>query len=160
MNEEEQYLESLWDERTVRLEMRETCIGKFRSVEINEFFYKSVGPALSMFFDSFAAIVEPEADDFEVHVGGGFAWHEGRDYRRLRPEDDAYAMRDLGVHITTKEWLFYYHVYAMTPPAQFTGPYCLFIKSDGEYRFIHDLAVCTKDTLFEDAKRSFLDAKV
>ncbi|HYA33554.1 MAG TPA: hypothetical protein VEG65_06140 [Candidatus Bathyarchaeia archaeon] len=156
---EEQYLESPWDERIVRLEMREQCVGKFQSAQINEFFDDSVGPAVRRFSNSFAEIIGPEADYFELHVDGGFAYHEGRDYRRARLEDDAYAMRDLGVHVTTKEWLFYYHVYAMTPLREFRGPYCVFIKCDAEYRFIRDLAPCTKDTLYEDAKRSFLEAR-
>ena len=140
--------------------MREQCVGKFQSAQINEFFDDSVGPAVRRFSNSFAEIIGPEADYFELHVDGGFAYHEGRDYRRARLEDDAYAMRDLGVHVTTKEWLFYYHVYATTPPVKPLGPpYCLFIKSDGNYRFIRDLEACSKDALFEDLKRSFLKAK-
>jgi hypothetical protein len=160
MKNQEQDLESPWDERTVRLEMREKCVGKFQSAEINQFFDKSVGPALTMFSQKFKEIIGPEADFFEITFGGGFDYHEGRDHIEERLEDDMYYMRDAGVQVTTKDRLFYYHVYATTPPIKSLGPpYCVFIKSDGEYRFINDLGACSKDALFQDVKRSFLEAK-
>jgi hypothetical protein len=140
--------------------MREKCVGKFQSAEINQFFDKSVGPVFYTFSGSFKEIIGPEAGYFEVGIDGGFAYHEGRDYLEKRLEDDRYAMRNFGVHVTTKEWLFYYYVYATTPRIKPLGPpYCVFIKSDGEYRIINDLEACSKDALFEDVKRSFLEAK-
>jgi hypothetical protein len=160
MNDQEQDLESPWDERTVRLEMREKCVGKFQSEEISGFFDKSVVPAIGMFRDSFKEVIGPEAVFFKIGSDGDFRCHEGRDYLEKRLEDDIYYMHDFGVQVTTKDWFFYYHVYATTPPIKPLGPpYCVFIKSDGKYRFINNLEVCSKDALFKDVKRSFLEAK-
>lgn len=152
MNNQEQYLASPEDEEAVRLEMWEKCIGKFEQSEVGAFFAKSVDPALN----TFVLLSDPEVfdrDRFEIDMNIRDHYHEGV------VDGVPYSGLSLGFRVTTKNWLFYYYVYAMSPPSKPFGPYCVFVKSDGKYRIINDLEACSRDTLFEDVKRSFLEAK-
>jgi hypothetical protein len=154
MSNQQQYLASPEDEDAVRVEIREKCAGRFQSPKMNEFFDESVGPAFDMFLRLFKEIIGPEVDYFEIDLDGkGFHYHESE------LGVDIYGARTIGARVTTNEWLFYYYVYAMSIPGTPFGTYCVFIKSDGKYRFLMNLDACSQDALFEDVKRSFLKAK-
>jgi hypothetical protein len=152
VNNQEEYLANPEDEEAVRREMGEKCIAKFEMSDVRAFFAKSVNPALN----AFALLSDPETidkDRFEIDVRGDPSYHEGV------LDGLPYSAFSLGFCVTTSNWLFYYSVYTMSPPLAPFGPYCVFVKSDGKYRTINDLEACSKDALFEDVKRSFLEAK-
>jgi hypothetical protein len=144
------YLASPEDEDAIRIEMREKCAGRFPSTKMNDFFDEEVDPALR----SFEALIRREYEDFAFELDdAGFRYHENA------LGTDIYSMRSAGVRVALEDRLFYYYVYAMSPPGTPHGAYCIFIKSNGTYRFFFKgIEECSKHALFEDVKRFFLKA--
>jgi len=156
MNNREQYVASPEDEDAVRRKMREKCIGKFKfeKLEVEAFFANSVQPALNAFaFQADPATIDPEGFQIAMDNMTNASYHEGE------LNGVPYGAFSLGVRVTTKDRRFYYRVYAMSPDWKPLGPYCVFIKSDGECRTIEDLETCSGDALFDDVKRFFLETK-
>jgi hypothetical protein len=156
MTNREQFVASPEDEDAVRREMREKCIGKFEfeKSEVEAFFANSVQPALYSFvFPAEPAAIDPDGFRATMDNMTNVMYHEGT------LDGVHYGAFSLGFRVTMKDRLFYYYVYAMSPDWKPLGPYCVFIKSDGEYRAIDDLETCSGEALFDDIKRSFLKAK-
>jgi hypothetical protein len=144
------------DEYSARLDMREKLTAEYGGAEIDAFFDKTLFPAFKKFRTSFFEIV---GDDDKTSLRVEVDASNFRRYERWTPE--YYIGRTpLGVKVTKNdEWVFfYYYVYAMTPPNKPLG-LCVFTKTNGKYKILHDINTRTIDDLFEDVKKAFNAAK-
>ncbi|MGZ4864502.1 MAG: hypothetical protein ACXV5H_06540 [Halobacteriota archaeon] len=157
MVEQERYAGDPQDEHVMRRDMLDKCDYKYQAADVETFLQEKLAPAFSVFEDEVMDIAKAKGPDFyvDIHQFGDTAYHENA--LEEGGHRVGYAAYSYGARVTIPQGLFYYSFYAMTRSFSPSGPYCMFIKRNGDY-YTPDINAVTKEELLDDMKKAFDDA--